>query len=153
MKKFDFYNLRLSAADIFGMFFISLLLTCFLCQPARAQTPATTAKQQTTPAAPLNLDSDEAVKAAGQEPHSTDTKADVLSTAPDLFEQSILNSENRKKVFGMAEAGGSVGNMPAQHWHKSENIYCENAAVAVSDQISSTAQAGIVAQADSCHTR
>jgi hypothetical protein len=133
--------------------FCSLLFGCLLCLTASAQTPPPTTEQQTPAAAPLNLDADAVAKEISKENRAIDAKLDALSSTPDAFAQSILDSENRKKISGMVEAGAGVGNIPAQHGLKSQNFTCENTAVAVNDEISKNTQIGVYAQVDSCHTR
>ena len=88
-----------------------------------------------------------------KEQHPGDVKPEVFSAAQDAFELSILNSESRKKVSGMVEAGAGVGSMPEQHRRKADNFNCENAAVAINDEISRNAQIGIYAQMDTCHVK
>jgi len=149
MKKLNFYQLRrLVLAGLSASLF-----TALLCSPASAQTAVATPPQQTPATVPLNLDSDDVAKEMSKEQHPTDTKPDVLSATQNNFEQSILNSESRKKVTGMVEAGAGVGSIPAQRGFKGENFNCENAAVAINDEISRNTQVGVYAQTYSCNAR
>lgn len=149
MNKLNFY--QLSRIIFFG--FCASFCAASLCQPASAQTAPAPAPQQTLPAAALNLDSDDVAKEMSKEQHPSDTKPDVLSTTQSDFEQSILNSENRKKVTGMVEAGAGVGNIPAPRGFKGETFTCENAAVAVNDEINRNTQIGVYAQTYTCNPR
>jgi hypothetical protein len=180
MKKSNFYLANQTMLKTSGALIGGLLCGCLLNLPASAQTsaapadqsaPATTAPANTaqtavanpaaalgTPSAapaapaPLNLDADDVAKEMSKEQHPADTKGTLTSTQ-NLFEQSILNSESRKKVTGMVEAGAGVGSLPAQRGFKSENFYCENTAVGINDEISKNAQIAVYAQVDNCKTR
>ena len=120
---------------------------------ASAQTPSADTDLQSPSTKVLNLDADDVVKEMSKESHTADVKPAVLSTAHSDFEQSILNSTTHKKISGMVEAGAGVGNMPVQHGLRSESVNCEYTAVAVNDQISSTAQLGVYAAVDTCHAK
>lgn len=145
-----------------GILFGALLIGYSFLLPASAQTSPATVEQtaplvtpspalSTSPTtAPLNLDSDSVVNEVSKEPPSGDIKKDVLTSAPDAFEQSLLNSANRKKVSGFVEAGGGVGSLPAQHGFKGENITCENAAVGIADEVSKNTQVSLYAQTYTC---
>ncbi len=150
MKKFSIYPVKSSAlgAGISSIGFS--LFCCLVCLPVSAQT-----EPQTPSATALNLDSDVVAKEMSKEQHTGDVKPEVFSNAQSAFELSILNSENRKKISGMVEAGAGagVGRIPEQPWHKAENVNCENAAVAISDEISKTTQIGISAQVDTCRVK
>jgi hypothetical protein len=132
---------------------LSIGLGIVCCGPASAQTPASATEQQPSAAAPLNLDSADVAKEMSKGQHPDDVKPEVFSAAQSAFELSILNSESRKKVSGIVEVGAGVGTLPENRWHKAENVNCENAAVAVTDQISNTAQIGLSAQVDTCHLK
>jgi len=124
------------------------LFVWLLCQPTWAQTAA--ADPQTPAAAPLNLDADDVAKEMSKETHTADIKPDVLSSTHGVFEQSLLDAESRKKMHGMVEAGVEFGRVPAYNGLNSENVTCENAAVAVSDEISRTTQVGVYAEKSNC---
>ena len=140
------------------------LLSSLIAVAAVAQTATPAASQPSSPAAPeqvaaptsptapaaLNLDSDQVAKEMSKEKFSGDTKPDTLSNSQTLFERSILNTENQKKVTGMVSAGASVGAIPAQHGFKGATINCENTAVAINDAISPTTQVAIAAGVDTC---
>lgn len=145
MKTSDFYSFNPTTLQKSGSLFTVVLCAALLALPARAQTtPAV--------AAPLNLDSDEVAKEMSKEKHPSDTKPDTLSSN-NAFAQSILDSENRKKVSGYVEAGAGVGTSPAQHGYPSQRLNCENTAVAVTDEISKDTQIGVAAQVSTCNVR
>jgi hypothetical protein len=148
----------------------ALLFGCLLSLSASAQTPpsATSAAQtalstteappatavpQTPATAPLNLNSDDVAKEISKENHAIDMKLDALSTTPDAFAQSILDSEHKNKISGMVEAGAGVGSMPVQRGSKSDSFTCEHTAAAINDQISTSTQVSVYAQVNSCNTR
>jgi len=153
MKKSNFDPWNLMTLKDFGSLLSLLLFGCLLCLPVSAQTPPLTPEQQTPSTTPLNLDSDDVAKEMSKEQQSTDTKPDVLSTTQNTFEQSILNSENRKKVSGIVGAGAGVGSMPAQRGLKAENFSCENTFVALNDDVSRNTQIGVSAQVSSCNVK
>lgn len=149
MKTFNNYLLNLMMVNEL----IALILGCLLCTCALAQTAPPIIENQTASEAPLNLDSGAVVKEISKEQSSTDTKPDVLTSTNTVFEQSMLHSENHKKITGIVETGVGVGNVPAQHGFKGADVTCENAGAAVNDKISSTVQVGISAYASTCKVR
>ncbi|MFZ6693434.1 hypothetical protein [Undibacterium sp. SXout20W] len=128
----------------------TLLFSGVLCVTASAQTAPPVAEQTTPVTSPLNADSIQVVKEISKELNSSEIKPTVLTNTHDEFEKSLLQSENRKKVFGVAEVGATTGSLPAQHGYKSESFNCANAAVAVTDEISKTAQVSVTAQVEKC---
>ncbi len=129
--------------------------------PTPTPTPTPTAASTAAPAptvaeqpsgVPLNLSSDDVAKEISKENHAIDAKLDALSTTPDVFAQSILDSENRNKISGMVEAGAGVGSMPVRGGGKS-SFTCENTAAAINDQITPNTQIGVYAQVNNCNTR
>lgn len=178
MKKLNFYLAKHTMLRKYGALMGGLLVSYVLSLPVLAQTsesPNQSAPDIALPAktdratvvnpaavnadssaitvpAPLNLDADGVAKEMSKEQHPADTK-DTLSSTQNLFENSILNSESRKHVTGMVEAGAGVGTIPAQRGFKSENFYCKNAAVGINDEISKNAQIAVVAQVDNCRTK
>jgi len=124
------------------------LVGSLLCLSASAQTTA--AGSQPSELAPLNLDADAVAKAMSKEAQPSDIKPDVLSSTHGIFEQSLLDAENRKKVHGMVEAGVETGKLPAYRGLPAENVTCENTAVAVSDAIDRNTQVGVYAEANRC---
>lgn len=148
MKKFSIYLVKLNTLEASISLIVFSLFCCMVYLPVSAQT-----EPQTPSATALNLDSDVVAKEMSKEQHTGDVKPEVFSNAQSAFELSILNSENRKKISGMVEAGAGVGRIPEQPWHKAENVNCENAAVAINDEISKTTQIGISAQVDTCRVK
>jgi hypothetical protein len=153
MKKFSIYPAKLNTLEASISLIVSSLFCCMVGLPVLAQIPPSFTESQTPSATALNLDSDVVAKEMSKEQHTGDVKPEVFSTAQSAFELSILNSENRKKISGMVEAGAGVGRIPEQHWHKAENVNCENAAVAINDEISNTTQIGLYAQVDTCRVK
>ena len=137
-----------------GLLFGALMFACLFSTPASAQTsPTPPAQTPAAPNAPLNLDSDVVAKEMSKEQHATDTKPATFSTSDSAFAQSILDSENRKKVSGYVEAGAGVGTIPSQRGYPSQRLNCENTAVAVTDEISKDTQIGVAAQVSTCNVR
>jgi len=130
-----------------------LIAVLFFCCGAASAQSGPSESGQPTPAAALNLDSEIVAKEMSKGQHPGDVKPEVFSSAQSAFELSILNSESRKKVSGVVEAGAGVGTIPENRWHKAENLNCENAAVAISDQISKNTQIGLSAAVDNCRAK
>jgi len=147
ITKLSFFSLPLSALKTVSV----MLCVSLLCITAIAQTaPPPIIESTVASAASLNLDSNSVAKEISKELPPGKTKTDVVTRTHDEFEKSLLNSENRKKVFGVAEVGASTGSIPAQHGYKSQSINCANAAVAVTDEISQSTQIAVYAETDTC---
>jgi hypothetical protein len=144
---------RYSWKPIAGKVFIPLFFGCVVFLAASAETPTAATDKQTLSETPLNLNSDIVVKEMSQEQQSVDSKPNVLSSDQNLFEQSILNSENRKKISGLVEAGAGVGSMPVQRGIKTDKMSCEYTGAAIVDELSKTTQLGVAAQVSTCKTR
>ena len=112
-------------------------------------------------AQPLSAESKQVVKDISKELNNTDEKPPLLSNSTansagithDEFEKSLHEAENSKKIVGVAEVGASTGSIPAQRGFKGATVTCADSAVAVTDQISQSAQVTVAAAVEKCRAR
>ncbi|MFZ6847570.1 hypothetical protein [Undibacterium sp. RuRC25W] len=138
-------------------FLYVFLGTVLLYENVAAQTPPVTEQAPPLLAQPLNPESRQVVKEISKELNGVDNKPAILtnssSTTHDEFEKSLQESENRKRIFGVAEVGVSTGSIPAQRGLKGATVTCTDAAVAVTDQISKSTQISVAAEVDKCRIK